>query len=84
MTYLLGCQLPGTHYEPGMILRGLEILSFSHHTTQMKWHCWLLLQVRRVRLRNELGDMPKITQLANISVGILTQDPAASKACAKN
>lgn len=28
---------------------------------------------RRVRLTDELGDMPKITQLANIRVGILTK-----------
>lgn len=39
----------------------------------MKWYCQFLLQVRRVRLRDELGGMAKITQLANISVGILTK-----------
>lgn len=39
----------------------------------MKWYCQFLLQVRRVRLGDELGGMAKITQLANISVGILTK-----------
>lgn len=38
----------------------------------MEWYCHLLLKMRRVRLRDVLGNTPKILQPAN-SIGILTK-----------